>query len=335
MKVFRRIPSGVRISRPVVAAIGIFDGIHRGHQAILEKAVRRARTLRGGAAAVTFYPHPLTVLNPKLVPDLLLSLEERLEIFATLGIRLAVVIPFTRSFSGWSPEKFVERVLVQGLRVREVVVGHDFGFGKGRRGTVKTLEELGRSAGFKTHVVSPVRIRRERISSRRIRELICRGNLAQAQRFLGRPVTVTGQVVRGANRGRQLGFPTANLKLKGVVLPPVGVYAVGVRLDGRQRPGMANLGFRPTFQRVKGEGSKVKEIQPPHHPILEVHLFDLKRALYGQLLRVTFVTRIRSERRFASPEALREQLVKDAHRAQAVLRPGATVYSRRKWCGFR
>lgn len=311
MRILRRIPKRPLDLPRVVAAIGIFDGVHRGHQAILKKAVSRARALKGTPVGVTFDPHPLAVLNPSLVPTPLLSLGQRLDRFSELGIRLALVIPFTPAFSRWSPRLFVDRVLVRGLRVREVVVGHDFGFGKERAGSVRSLRLLGAQAGFKTRVVPPVRIGGERISSRRVREFIREGDLRRAERFLGRPVTVSGQVVRGAGRGKGLGFPTANLKVLAGVLPAEGVYGVRVQAQGRWYGGMANLGWRPTFQRANGPTGQ--------RPLLEVHLFGRHRPLYGSRLEIQFLRWLRSERRFHSPEALVRQLKRDAAGARRIL----------------
>ena len=294
-----------------VAAIGIFDGVHLGHQAILKKAVARARVLRGTPAAVTFHPHPVAVLDPPQVLPLLLSLEQRLERFTAVGIRTTVVVPFTRSFSRWSPERFVRDLLVGRLKVREIVIGRDFRFGAGRKGNVETLRRLGQRYGFKVHAVAPIRQGRQRISSGVLRRLIASGRLRQAQKSLGWPVTLVGRVVHGAHRGRSLGFPTANLKVEAGVLPPPGVYAVRTRLGNRVFDGMANFGFRPTF--IKHPGAT---------PLLEVHLFGLTRhfgALYGRRLEVELYQRIRPERQFPSGEALARQLARDALRAQAIL----------------
>ena len=322
MVVLRRIlVHPLRLRNPV-AAIGIFDGVHRGHQAILRKAVVRAGKLRGTPVAITFYPHPLTVLAPRLVPPLILSLEQRLDAFARLGIRMTLVIPFTRAFSRWSAETFVKRLLVECLHIREAVVGHDFGFGFQRSGSVSTLRTLGRRFGFNVHVAAPVTLAGERIASNRIRDVIRQGDLAKASRLMGRPVGVIGKVIRGAARGQKLGFPTANLALEAGVLPPVGVYAVRGRLKDRSYPGMANIGFRPTFKKGtlhKGTLLSPDDVSPNEaSPVLEVHLFGVRRPLYGKRLEVTFVKWLRPERRFPSAHALSGQLQADARRARGV-----------------
>lgn len=333
MIVFRDLPKRPLKFRNPVVAIGIFDGVHRGHQVILKRAVERARRIQGTPIAITFDPHPLAVLNPRIVPSLLLSLKQRLEAFAACGIRATVVIPFTRSFSRWTPRQFVERLLVKTIRVREAVVGHDFGFGAGRSGSLATLKRFGQQCGFQVHAIPPIRIAGQRVASHQIRDHIRRGDLNTAAQLLGRPVSVGGQVVRGTGRGKRLGFPTANLKIEAGILPPVGVYAVQAkacpersrRVDSRCWAGMANIGLRPTF---RGRVDLA--------PLLEVHLFGLRKSLYGRRLEVAFHKRLRAERRFPSPQALARQLSRDATRAQASLKGSApfpfTVWRNRGIC---
>ncbi|MDO8730577.1 MAG: riboflavin biosynthesis protein RibF [Candidatus Omnitrophota bacterium] len=301
MVVLRRLPRRpLKLGSPAVA-LGIFDGVHRGHQAILKKA----------SVAVTFHPHPLSVLHPAAAPELLMPLERRLEAFSQVGIKTALVVPFTRSFSQWSPERFVEEILVRRLKVREVVVGFNFRFGHGRRGTVKTLERLGRRHSFRVHAVAPVLSGGVRVSSGKLREWIRQGKLQKVRRLMKGPAIVAGKVVRGAGRGKGLGFATANLRVESGILPPVGVYAVrvwinkstGYKVPGTPCFGMANLGFRPTFRREA-------------KPLLEVHLFGLSHPLYRKRLEVEFIRRLRAERRFSSPQALARQLVVDARRAK-------------------
>ena len=240
-----------------------------------------------------------------------MPLDRRLEAFSRCGVKKALVIPFTRAFSRWSPERFVEEILVQRLKVKEVVVGYNFRFGHGRRGSVKTLERLGRRFGFRVHAVAPVRSGGVRVSSGKLREWIQQGKLQQARRLMEGPAIVAGQVVRGAGRGRGLGFATANLRVESGVLPPVGVYAVrawinkstGYKVPGTPCSGIANLGFRPTFRRER-------------KPLLEIHLFGLNLPLYRRRLEVEFLHRLRAERRFRSPQALARQLLVDARRAK-------------------
>ena len=259
--------------------------------------------------AFTFDPHPTQVLAPRHVPKLLLSLEGRLDHFSALGIRAVRVIPFTQAFSKWSPEKFVQQLLVNELGAVEVVVGHDFGFGKGRSGSVATLKALGRQLGFRVHAVSPVCSRGQRIASAQIRQMIAAGRLEVVARFLGRAPTVTGRIIHGAGRGKKLGFSTANLKVAAGILPPVGVYVVEAYLGKRRLGGMANLGFRPTFEKRSRSGQ----------PTLEVHFFGAHRSLYGKTMELAFIKRLRAEHRFASPQALARQLNRDASLAQQIL----------------
>ncbi len=298
------------MKRPVVA-IGIFDGVHRGHQAILKRAVSRARVTSGTPVALTFYPHPLTILKPSVAPPLILSLKGRTEAMKQRGIKQVVVCAFTRRFSRLSPEQFVDQVLVKKLRAQQVVVGHDFGFGKGRKGSIRTLRVLGNQRGFRVLVVGPQRVGRERISSRLIRRSIQSGRLDFARRCLGVSPSLEGQVVRGAGRGKKMGVPTANIKVTSGVLPPCGVYAVWVKGAGpRVVLGVANLGFRPT---VGGKRTT--------QPVLEVHfLGSMHRKLRGKVLQVALGTQLRNERKFPSLKALVAQIKQDKVRARHWLR---------------
>ena len=299
---------------PPAVALGIFDGVHPGHRAILRKAASIAKSRGGTPAAVTFDPHPLAVLQPALAPPMLMPLERRLEAFTRCGIRLVLVVPFSRSFSRWSPERFVEEILVGKLGARDVVVGYNFRFGAGRSGTVALLRRLGRRHGFRVHVISPVRSGGARISSGKLRNWLREGKLDRVRRLMGGPPVLVGKVIKGKGRGAGLGFATANLQLAGEVLPPVGVYAVrarivnkrtGYKVPGTSYAGMANLGFRPTF----GPASSIS-------PLLEVHLFAKLPRLYGKSLQVEFLRRLRAEKKFDSPRSLAAQLKKDAARAR-------------------
>jgi len=312
MKVLRHIPFGPLHIPSAVAAIGVFDGVHRGHRAILRKAVQRAQAVGGKAVAITFDPHPLWVLRPTHRLSLLIGLEERLRRLAKCGIAWTWVIPFTRSFSHLSPKEFVQRFLVERLKVREVVVGSDFRFGWGRSGSVETLIQLGRRYGFATHAVLPQIQGGSKLSSDRIRRWIAQGKLDDARKALGAPVTVMGRVVAGDKRGRRLGFPTANLEIDVGVCPPRGVYAVWVRVGKSRRwhPGMANIGFRPTVLKRSHSAQ----------PTVEVHLFDVKRSLYGKRLEVAWMAWLRAERRFPHMKALQRRLIQDAILAKRVLK---------------
>lgn len=290
-----------------VAVLGVFDGVHRGHQTLLRKAVFRSRRLELPSVAVTFDPHPAAVLHPRLKPRMLLSLNQRLEYIRAAGIDRVVVIPFTRAFSRWPARRFVQSVLIDALHIKELVVGHDFRFGHDRAGNAGLLAGQGKQHGFKTWVVPPISLGGQRVSSRTIRDWIAAGELSRARRALGRAPSVVGRVVHGDRRGRQLGFSTANLRIEAGVLPPNGVYAVWALLGGRRYRTMVNIGVRPTF--VK------KEVRPR----LEAHLLDFKASLYGRRLELEFVKRLRDEKKFASAADLAVQLKRDAARTRRLL----------------
>lgn len=296
-------------SKGTVAAIGIFDGVHRGHQRILRRAQVLAGRLGLPAIVLTFDPHPLAVLEPHHAPALLMPLRHRLRIFERLGMDAAVVLPFTRPLSNLLPEIFVERILMRKLRVREVLVGENFTFGRHQLGDVALLQELGRARGFHVTVIGPVRAGGVLISSTHVRRLIAEGELAGAERLLGRPVSILGEVVGGEKLGRKLGFPTANLEVVEACLPPRGVYAVRVRENHEVWAGMMNIGFKPTV---------IPEESPRRHT-LEVHLFDFAGSLYGKDLEVEFIGRIRNERRFPSVGALARALGRDSEAARRIL----------------
>ena len=297
-----------RPRRPLCLAMGVFDGVHVGHQAILRAAVAMAAPSGGLPAVLTFDPHPDTVLSPRGAPPLLTTTGEKLALIRPLGIRLAVVAHFDRTLAQTTAEEFVRRVLVQRLRARCLIVGDDWRFGAGGEGSIALLRRLGPRFGFSVSGVPAVRVSRERVSSTRLRVLIREGRLDVARACLGRCYQVSGRVLSGDRRGRELGFPTANVDPpEGKLMPPDGVYAcwAGVR---RAWPAVASLGVRPTF----GRGSARR---------LEVHLLDSPRGpgMLGRLLRVDFVERLREERRFPSAQALMRQMKRDCGRARRVL----------------
>ena len=289
-----------------VLAIGNFDGVHVGHQAILA-SVRRSAAARGAApVALTFDPAPTRVLRPDRAPRSLMTTAQKLEAFEAAGMQGVVVVRFTPELSRWEPERFVSDVLVRWLGVGEVWVGRDFVFGRGRSGTFEVLRELGTSWGFEARKVDPVCLGGAPVSSTRIRTLVGSGAMREAAALLGRPYAIDGLVVRGDARGRQLGFPTANLQTANELVPPNGVYAGFVRRDDSSYPAVANLGTRPTFH---GQGAAS----------IEAHLLDVDMDLYGASLRLCFVQRLRDERRFESAEALTRQIREDCRQARAVL----------------
>lgn len=308
MEIFRGLSQVTkRYPRPV-AAIGVFDGLHKGHQKLIRKTLQRAKAVGGTPMVVTFYPHPVNVLRPDIRVPLIVSIGHRLELIRRFGIRVCVVVRFTKAFSNISPQDFVKRYLVRGLGVCEVVVGDDFRFGRDRSGTITTFEQAGREYGFKVHAIAAHKKDRQPVSSTRIRVLISRGKFREAQKMLGRPVSVMGKVVRGDKRGQSLGYPTANIFVdsKELAVPPTGVYAVRALIDGQAFDGVANIGVRPSFK------SSSKEV-------IEVHLFDFAGNLYGKDIIVQFFKRLRDERKFASKEGLVIQIDKDVRRARTIL----------------
>ena len=287
---------------PAVVALGTFDGVHLGHRAILRAAVERGHGLGVPAVACTFDPHPIEVLQPGRAPGAISSLDDRLASIAECGLAGTVVIEFTRAIAAMEPETFVTDVLAGRLRAREVVVGFNHTFGRGARGNAELLDKLGERLGFRTQVVPPYTVGGVPVSSTAIRTALAAGDVEQASTFLGRPYSVVGEVVQGAARGRTLGFPTANVRADQPVLVKPGVYACRAATDVATRGAVVNVGVRPTF----GETSLA----------VEVHLFDFSGDLYGRRMRVSFLSRVRDERRFPSVDALREQIGADLAEAR-------------------
>jgi len=288
-------------------AIGIFDGVHRGHQLLIRTMVAEAKRLKAKSLIVTFFPHPAHVLRPDIKLPYLMSLDQRLGMFKQLGVDAVAVIPFNRSFAHINPVTFIEKTLVGQLGARAIVVGEDFRFGKDRSGDILLFKKLAVKLGYRMHAIKAVKQAGAPISSSRLRRLISEGHLVQAEKLLGRAFAVSGEVVKGDGRGRQLGYPTANVKYSAEVLPPLGVYAVRVQLGKTSFQGMANLGIRPSF---KSENSAA---------LLEVNIFNFRRKIYGRSLTVEFVAKIRDEQKFPSKEALIAQIAKDEIRVRRLL----------------
>jgi riboflavin kinase / FMN adenylyltransferase len=298
------IPGG---GKGTVVTVGTFDGVHRGHWAVLGEIARRARASERRAVLVTFHPHPLRILRPAEAPLLLTTPLEKKEILAESGLNYAVFLQFTPQLSRYSPRRFVEEILIGRLAMGELVIGYDHGFGRGRSGDADTLRTIGRELGFTVDVVEPVPMGREPVSSSRIRRAVAEGDMPCAREGLGRPYSIRGVVVRGEGRGRALGFPTANLHLDSSekLLPPGGIYAVRGVLRSGTYPGALHLGPRPTF-----EGSP---------PSVELHLMDFDGRIYGEEVRVDLVRRLREIRPFSSVEALVRQIRDDVSLARSVL----------------
>jgi len=296
-----------RLSLGAVVTVGTFDGLHLGHRAILSRVARRAAERRLPSVLVTFEPHPLEVLNPSAAPLLLSTTEEKLELVAECGVDYAVVLPFTPSLAALDPSAFVEKVLLDRYCLRELLIGHDHGFGRGRSGDVHVLRQLGERFDFGVDMVEAVSVDGAPVSSSSIRRAIASGDLETARRALGRRYSFSGHVVHGDQRGARLGFPTLNIRLgtSRKLLPPVGVYAILLESERGSFGGMMNLGPRPTFD----------------DPVLslEAHLFDATGDWYGAAVRVQFVSRLRDTARFDSVEALVAQLRADEHAARVAL----------------
>ena len=285
-----------------VLALGNFDGLHRGHLKIVERVRRGAAEHGGTPMAMTFDPHPPRIVRPDKAPPLLMTKAQRLEALHAAGIACVAVVRFTRELSEWDPETFVRTVLVDWLRVSEVWVGANFLFGHGRSGNFTVLRTLGQRYGFRADKIDPVRYKDFVVSSTRIRRLVAEGRVDEAGALLGHTYYVDGAVVEGKRRGRELGFPTANLATGNELLPPHGVYATTMTVDGIVRAGITNIGVRPTF----GEGEVA----------VETHLLDYSGDLYGRQVRLSFVQRLRDERRFEDVDALRAQIEADRRRAE-------------------
>lgn len=296
---------------PVFLAIGVFDGVHLGHRAVIERALHDASSFGGTAIAVSFDPHPVRLLRPHEAPRLLTSTAHKVRLIRGLGIEQLLIIPFTESFAATAPEVFIRQLAAFSRPLREICVGHQWSFGKGRSGNLHLLQALGDELGFEEIGVPAVTVDGEVVSSTAIRGAVECGDLARAARLLGREYTILGTVVRGAQLGQKLGFPTANLAAHNEQFPPNGVYLVEAQRNGNRLRGIANIGVRPTVAAPGGERT------------LEVHLFEFADEIYGEDLEITFVRFLRPEQKFPSLDALRAQIARDV--AEARMHPGGML----------
>lgn len=301
MKIFHG-TENANIQKPNVLTLGVFDGLHLGHQRIMQTVVERANKVEAHATAITFDPHPRAVLHPESAPPLLQTLDQRLANFEVLGIEQAIVIPFDKEFASHPAEDFLYEIVHDRLHAKEVYLGKGFAFGKGRGGNIELLRRLSAELGFYADEVPEVTLRGQRISSSKIRHLLSEGRTNLARRMLGRPYGVEGVIIRGNRRGHSIGFPTANLKPHNRVIPKFGVYATATLVDGAWRRSVTNIGVRPTFENDA-------------EPSIETFIFDFDGDLYGDVLRVRFLHRIRDERKFNGIEELKAQIQKDSARA--------------------
>jgi len=310
MDLLRHIGELNQLKGPLHLAIGVFDGLHLGHQAVIRAAQESAMESGGSAVVVTFDPHPIEVLSPGNSPRMLTASAHKLILLQRqLGVRQVLVVPFDREFAEQTGEQFVESLIAAAPTggIARICVGEAWQFGKGRSGDVTLLEKLGSRFGFGVSGIETVTIRGMRVSSTRIREAVAAGDFEVAAALLGRVYTVYGTVIKGRQLGRTIGFPTANLTVHSEQLPPTGVYAVRATGAGDSWNGVANLGYRPTV-----EGGEVKRL-------LEIHLFGLDSEIYGEDLEVEFVGFIRPEQKFHGLEALREQITSDVGTAKGLL----------------
>lgn len=326
--------SPVLAGRPIVLALGNFDGFHLGHQKLLRYVVRQARKERALAAVLTFREHPHSILHPDRKPMMLMSVEQKLFYLARAGIDLCFLQSFTPSFSKMTPQDFVEKVLVKKLHIREICMGYDAHFGRGRKGDTALMERLAEANGFLFRRMGPVKVDGKPVSSSRVRELLMKGRIEAAGKCLGRPFSMFGKVIHGKGHGFHLGFPTANLEVHSEILLPLGVYVASGRMlsfepratghgtrigsgslrgswcvargAGKWLPGVMNFGKRPTYPKTETP-----------RPVLELHLLDFKKRVYGRMMEIALHRFVRPERKFATEKALQEKIAHDVMIAKA------------------
>ncbi|HWY39385.1 MAG TPA: bifunctional riboflavin kinase/FAD synthetase [Chthoniobacterales bacterium] len=304
METLHSVPELSRLTDPLFLAIGVFDGVHRGHQAVISTSADHAKAANGTPVVVTFDPHPEKVLRPQSAPHLLSATQHKIALIRALGVRHLLVINFDKQFAATEPEDFVQQLVEYSRPLREICVGHEWSFGKNRRGNLDLLKKLGAEFNFEVVGVPPIKTNDEVVSSTAIRQAIERGDFARAAAMLGREYTILGTVVRGDDLGKKIGFPTANLSAHSEQFPPNGVYAAEARIDGELHRGVVNLGVRPTVTSGKSER------------VLEIHLFDFNRSIYGQDLEVRFVKFLRPERKFENVDTLVAQIRRDVDQAR-------------------
>jgi riboflavin kinase / FMN adenylyltransferase len=310
VKVFDDIPTLRAHLRDTVATVGNFDGVHRGHRAIIDRVLSRSRATGGSSLLVTFEPHPLKVLAPDRAPLMLTTKRQKLALLEDAGIEYLLILPFTMELAEVPAEEFVKEVLLQGLGLREIYVGANFNFGRGREGNAELLARLCGELGIKADEVPEVRYLGSPISSSRARRALLSGEVELARELLGRPYSIEGTVIHGASRGATLGFPTANLDTQNELIPQDGVYITEAILEGACSPAVTNIGTRPTFEKASYA--------------IETHVLDPPGDLYDRSMEVRFLARLRQELKFASPQALVDQVRRDIQRAREFFRGGKT-----------
>jgi riboflavin kinase/FMN adenylyltransferase len=305
MEILRAIPELAQLRGPLFLAIGVFDGVHLGHQAVIRTSAEHAKEANGTPVVVTFDPHPAKVLRPEKAPHLLTATQHKIALIRDLGVEHLLVLTFDKNFAATAPEKFVLELVRHAQPLREICVGHEWSFGRNRAGNLALLQKLGAERDFNVVGIKPVTVAGEVVSSTAIRHAIERGDFAKAAAMLGREYTILGTVKAGAQLGRKLGFPTANLSAHSEQFPPNGVYVAEANLDGAIHRGVANLGHRPTINGGAPER------------LLELHFFDLDRDIYGEDVEVRFLRFLRPERKFENLDALAAQIARDVKEAKA------------------
>ena len=305
MEILRSIPELAHLTGPLFLAIGVFDGVHRGHQAVISTSAEHAKSANGTPVVVTFDPHPMKVLRPKEAPHLLTATQHKIRLIRQLGVQHLLVIKFDKAFAATAPEDFVQQLVMRSKPLREICVGHEWSFGKGRRGNLALLRKLGAQFDFEVVGIPAVTLGNgEPVSSTAIRHAVEAGDLAKAAEMLGHQYTILGTVVRGERLGKKIGFPTANLSAHSEQFPPNGVYFAQATLDGVIYPGVVNLGHRPTVSSGKSER------------VLEIHLLDFDHEIYGKDVEVRFVRYLRPEQKFENLDALARQIEFDVQQAR-------------------
>lgn len=304
MKVFTDFNSLEKIKNPIVT-IGNFDGVHRGHQALINNVLNEKNKIDGTACVITFYPHPLTVINPYIKIEQITPINDKLSILEELGIDITILVKFDDNFSNIPAEDFVKKIIWEKLNARVVIVGYDFAFGKNKQGDIEFFKRMGKELGFEVKVIDPVIENGTIISSTKIRSSLKEGKIKEAEKFLGRPYVLKGMVVKGKKIGRLIGFPTANLLIIDYLIPRHGVYAAYAYLDEKKYKAVLNIGPAITFN--------IDQVS------FEVHLLDFSEDLYGREMTIEFVERIRGVEKFKDVEMLKEQIKKDIEKAKSIL----------------
>lgn len=310
METLRSIDELSHLTGPIFLAIGVFDGVHRGHQAVISTSAEHAESENGTPVVVTFDPHPIKVLRPQNAPHLLTATQHKIKLIRDLGVRHLLVIKFDKAFAATAPEDFVQQLVTNSRPLREICVGHEWSFGKDRRGNLALLRKLGTQFDFEVVAIPPVTLSNgELVSSTAVRHAIEAGDLAKAAEMLGREYTILGTVVHGEHLGKKIGFPTANLSAHSEQFPPNGVYFAQAKLNGIIYPGLVNLGYRPTVSSGKSER------------VLEIHLLDFEHDIYDKDVELRFVRYLRPEQKFENIDALTKQIELDVQQARKLCLP--------------